>query len=84
MENEKLKELLRFCIKKPGSYLKIKNIIYAPKLFFINSVLFQLQKNLNNGLIDDAELNRCIECVYGYIGEEHELSFDNGTLQKVY
>lgn len=83
MKNEKLKEALKICVKHPGSYLKIKNIIYPPKLFFVNSILYRLQKNLDSGLIDDKELDRCVNCVLGYIKEENDLSYENGQLVAV-
>ncbi len=75
-------EILKYCVKHPKARYRKKNVIYAPKLFFVNSIL----KNLENKYNSDGEtltedmLEFYIEYILGYINGLYDISYYEGEL----
>tara|TARA_Y100000034_G_scaffold136423_1_gene212809 strand:- start:8785 stop:9045 length:261 start_codon:yes stop_codon:yes gene_type:complete len=83
MTRFEIRQILIYCIQHPSSCLRINNVLYAPKLFFINSVLNSLQKKLDNKRLSDDTMDHYLECIVGYINEYYDLSYENDELKIV-
>ena len=74
-------EIFRYCIQHPKSRLRINNVVYAPKLFLINSILISLQKKIESKVLSEHIIDHYLDCVIGYMNEFYDLSFVNGELK---
>ena len=81
MARADVNEIFRYCIQHPKSYLRVNNVVYAPKLFLINSVLISLQKKIESKVLSEHIIDYYLDCVIGYMNEFYDLSFVNDELK---
>ena len=74
-------EVLRYCIQHPNSCTRVDNVVYAPKLFFVNSVLSSLQNKINNKTLSMNTLDLYLEYIIGYMNEYYDLRFTDDQLR---
>ena len=80
MTRLEINQILAYCLQHPNSCLRVKNVIYAPKLFFINSTLNSLQKKHENKDLSHDTMDYYLECIVGYINEFYNLAYKDGEL----
>jgi len=81
MTRADVQEVLRYCIQHPKSCLRINNIVYAPKLFLVNSILSSLQKKIERKVLSEHTIDYYLECIIGYMNEFYDLSFVDDELK---
>ena len=59
---------------------KIDNVIYADKLFMINSIIYYLFKDKDYTKIDKQKLIEYGELISRFLKEEVDIFWENGTL----
>lgn len=83
MKKSDVKDILRYCLDHPKSHVRVENVIYAQKLFLVNSILSSLEKKIDNGSFSMDNVDYYLECIVGYMNEFYDLSFVNDKLKIV-
>lgn len=83
MTSLEVREILKYCMHHPKACVRVNNVVYAPKLFFVNSVLNSLDKKIKNKSLNNDTVDYYLECIVGYINEYYDLSFENDELRIV-
>ena len=77
------RDILQYLIKHPKSCVRATNITYAPKLFFLSSILHSIQNKYDaeSIKITNEMLEFYIEFCFGYINDYYNICYDNNELK---
>ena len=81
MTKSDVQEFFKYCTKHPEARLKDQNVIYAPKLFVVNSILNSLKNKIDKKSLPVSTVEFYIECVSGYINGYYDISFIDDELK---